>query len=130
MTGPNRRTWHVPYQATAVSDIRAAVRKTLADWGISDINDDNALILTELITNAIRHGAPDITLVLHAGNGLVTGAVADQGHGRPHIRPATELSTSGRGLHLVDDLATAWGVEPHPGGGHGKIIWWTWRAAF
>jgi Anti-sigma regulatory factor (Ser/Thr protein kinase) len=118
--------WPIPVRANAVHTIRAAVRKALADWGAEAAIDDNTLIVSELVTNAIRHGAPDITLNLVADDGRVIGAVTDQGRQQPRMRPMTDLDTGGRGLHLVNDLATVWGVESPPDGRHGKTVWWLW----
>jgi len=120
-------SWRITPRPEAVSDVRGDVRKALADWGAETAIDDNTLIVSELVTNALRHGAPDITLSLAANTSQVIGAVTDQGHGQPRIQSVTELHIRGRGLHLVQDLASTWGVTPSPSNGRGKTVWWTWQ---
>ncbi len=109
-----------------MAGIRACVRKALADWGVDDPDGDNALVVTELIGNALRHGAPEVALTLVAVTGQVLGMVTDRGRLLPRIRPACDLATHGRGLHLVGDVVSAWGAGPHPDGGPGKAVWWAW----
>jgi anti-sigma regulatory factor (Ser/Thr protein kinase) len=128
MSQAQARTWHVPPRREAVGETRHDVRKTLAGWGLAEAIDDTELIVSELLTNALRHGAPAITLSLTVDDaGRLAGAVTDQGARRPYLRPTGEVEESGRGLSLVDAIARAWGVEPHPGGGQGKSVWWSWQ---
>lgn len=91
-----------------------------------DVLGDVALIVTELVTNAVRHGAPDICLRLRAAPFAIDVAVLDHGPGWPRRRPAAEVegTGSGRGLTIVDRLAAAWGVEPvEDENGPGKLVW-------
>ncbi len=120
-----RMMWKVPSCPEAVGEMRATLRKVLAEWEILDDAEDNILIASELITNAIVHGSPEIRLTLAAVDGHVLGAVADQGSEMPRVRPPDELAVSGRGLRLVADLAGRWGIQPRPAG-DGKTLWWQW----
>jgi anti-sigma regulatory factor (Ser/Thr protein kinase) len=119
-------TWNVSCRPETVGDVRGEIRKMLADWGVADA-DDNVLIASELVTNAIRHGAPDITLTLTVIAGQVLGAVTDHSPVLPRMRAVDELAVCGRGLLLVAELSADWGVTTRsdiPG----KSIWWRWES--
>jgi hypothetical protein len=119
-------SWKVPVRPDAVAAIRAQVSKTLADWGVTDEDGDNILIASELITNAVRHGEGDITLLLVSIDEHVMGWVTDRGGAVPCLRPVEEIPSCGWGLHLVADLAADWGIA-RPGDGPGKSVWWRWE---
>ncbi|GAA1675474.1 hypothetical protein GCM10009733_085660 [Nonomuraea maheshkhaliensis] len=84
------------------------------------------LVISELATNAIRHTRSGQTagrfgVTLHAGTALLIVAVHDEGGpSTPHLRQADNTDQSGRGLHLVDSLATRWGVH---GDEAGRTVW-------
>ncbi len=85
----------------------------------------DALILTsELVSNAVVHGEPEITLTVRIGPSALTVIVADGSPELPSPIPtlASPESVRGRGLAIVDALATRWGVIPRPAK-HGKAIW-------
>lgn len=86
---------------------------------------EDALILTsELVTNAVRHGAGRVLLFLALDAALVEVDVHDGGPGRPPLeatRPGDEVP-GGRGLFIVEAIATDWGVVPDPDG-EGKTVW-------
>src|SRR5689334_11328960 len=67
------------------------------------------LMVSELMTNAVRHGAGDATLVVHRGDGRLNVAVSDEGAAQPQLR--TNSADGGWGLRIVDSCATRWGVE-------------------
>ncbi|GAA0310502.1 ATP-binding protein [Kineococcus aurantiacus] len=79
------------------------------------------LVVTELVSNAVRHGAPPATLTLDcAGAAGVTVGVSDADPHAPTLRHVTPDALGGRGIALVDVLSEDWGVDPHPGG---KTVW-------
>jgi anti-sigma regulatory factor (Ser/Thr protein kinase) len=117
--------WDIPHTPEAVAKARALVRETLTEWGMPALADDAELIVTELVTNAIRHGAPPVILALSTiGPAALIGSVADGGPNMPHLlRREPDLdATSGRGLAIVRALVNRWGVWPDSGG-IGKTIW-------
>jgi anti-sigma regulatory factor (Ser/Thr protein kinase) len=69
------------------------------------------LLVSELVTNAIVHARGTICLTVHADAHWVRIEVEDQGRGRPVLRSATEDQLEGRGLQVVDKLATEWGTQ-------------------
>ncbi len=75
----------------------------------------------ELVTNAVRHGAPPAALTLDcAGEAGVTVRVRDAGTELPRLRQADPGALGGRGIALVDVLSAQWGVDPGP---DGKTVW-------
>jgi anti-sigma regulatory factor (Ser/Thr protein kinase) len=83
--------------------------------------EDVELVVSELVTNAVRHGRGEITMHLEVAPDRVVVGVQDQGAGHPSPREPDATDANGRGLALVAVLATQWGVRPEPGGG--KVVW-------
>ena len=111
--------WDVEPVASAVSPIRAACVRKLEEWGLADIGFTTELILSELITNAIRHGSPPIRVRLLHDSTLVC-EVSDGSSTSPHLRWAATTDEGGRGIFLVSQLANRWGTRyTHDG----KVIW-------
>lgn len=89
-----------------------------------DLVEDAKLLVTELVTNAVRHGQPEITLRVSLYPPLMGVSVQDEGAAVPstEIRPPDLESPGGRGLMIVDRMSSSWGVvpaEPPPG----KVVW-------
>jgi anti-sigma regulatory factor (Ser/Thr protein kinase) len=117
-------TAHFSAHPTSVGAARRFVVSQLAEREITDpeLLDGAALIVSELVTNALQAGSPDVGLTLHHLDGVVRVDVADTAPGRPVKRPMDPTSTHGRGLHLVEQLASGWGYER---AGPGKYVWAT-----
>jgi anti-sigma regulatory factor (Ser/Thr protein kinase) len=113
----------LPHAAGAAGVARAYLRRQANLIHPPTLQD--ALILTsELVTNAIRHGRPAVTLAVHLEPSALTVVVTDTGPERPPLvprRPHPDSST-GRGLVIVDALATRWGITPQPAS-PGKAVW-------
>lgn len=93
----------------------------------SDGDVDTALLLvSELVTNAVLHAKTAIGLTVAQRAGTVRVSVADDSPEGPVRRAATLDSFGGRGMTLIDTLATRWGVERHPG--DGKTVWFELQA--
>lgn len=107
---------------------RAGLRKALAGWGLSELEDSASLVLSELLTNAARHARVchdwEIeTRYLPDGTGTVRIEVHDASPSRPQVRDADPDSLDGRGLILVAALADEWGVTERDDGAAGKVVW-------
>ncbi|GAB2700721.1 SpoIIE family protein phosphatase [Kitasatospora kifunensis] len=112
-------TWDVPHEAAAVSRIRNECVAQLEAWGLEELTFSAELILSELITNAIRHGAEPIRVRMLRDRSLVF-EVSDGSSTAPHLRYAADTDEGGRGLFLVAQLAERWGTRYTA---RGKIIW-------
>jgi len=107
-----------------------SVAATLRAWGMEDLVDDARLIASELATNAIRHAArhaPDPEQrgrfrlkVERPGDHLVRITTFDRSRAVPHIVQASETAESGRGMAVVEALASRWGIDRKP---WGKGVW-------
>jgi anti-sigma regulatory factor (Ser/Thr protein kinase) len=94
----------------------------------TDVAGTAVLLASELITNALRHGSGDITVLVTPGVGEIRVDVADESALSPKARRATADDEGGRGLLIVQSLATSWGMESLPQG-RGKSVWFTLRVA-
>lgn len=131
----------LPARLEAVRGARTFTRTTLAQWGLDDRFDDVALVVSELVTNALRHALPDdcppapgeseppVRLHLMRWSTRLVCAVRDPSEDRPggNFAPeATERNCdleSGRGLFLVDSYSDSWGWHPLAGRLTGKVVW-------
>ncbi|MEU7281099.1 SpoIIE family protein phosphatase [Streptomyces sp. NPDC045431] len=118
--GPDQvADWDVPFHPGAVAKIRAEAARQLEEWGLSELAFTTELILSELITNAIRYGSPPVHVRLLRDRGL-TCEVSDTSSTSPHLRYAATTDEGGRGLFLVAQLSERWGTRYT---GQGKVIW-------
>jgi anti-sigma regulatory factor (Ser/Thr protein kinase) len=111
----------LPPTVQSPSAARAFTRETLAHWRLNAWYDEIALIVNELVTNALIHAGGAITLELHRLDQSVRAVVADDSVALPTERPPEIDRESGRGLHLVAAFARAWGTYSVPSGG--KAVW-------
>ncbi|MFI1092716.1 ATP-binding protein [Streptomyces sp. NPDC020917] len=101
---------------------RRLVRTALATWDLEALVDDAVLIVSELVTNAVRH-TPSLLIrvsITRSAPGLVRIDVVDRSQRPPLRRRTDEYSENGRGLTLVDRLTAHWGSDPLP---FGKRVW-------
>lgn len=108
-------TSHAPEAA------RQFLSTRFTEWGLDDY--DGLLVISELVTNALLHGAGAIVVrVFQEEHGRLTKIeVTDSGVGRPVLHPPNDVADSGRGLAIVTALALDWGVRPLLDGG--KTVW-------
>ncbi|MFF3851094.1 SpoIIE family protein phosphatase [Streptomyces sp. NPDC002328] len=112
-------TWEVPADPAAVAQARKEATTQLEEWGLDNACFVTELVVSELVTNAIRYGAPPIHLrLIHDGNLICE--VSDASGTAPHMRRARTFDEGGRGLLLVAQLTAAWGTRQTT---QGKAIW-------
>ncbi|MEU8797225.1 SpoIIE family protein phosphatase [Spirillospora sp. NPDC048819] len=99
--------------------IRAQVAGRLADWRLDALTDTVELLVSELVTNALVHGAGSIGLRVIKGGTLLC-EVYDDGADFPRLRNTDVTDESGRGLQLVSHLAARWGTHRTE---RGKVVW-------
>ncbi|WP_219470466.1 ATP-binding protein [Nonomuraea rhizosphaerae] len=122
-------TFVLPPTPSSIHSVRSFTIGALTAWGLKELIDSMELVVSELATNALRHG-------LHPADGdrprpvhmslvrrgpLVTSAFTDPGSSVPVLRYPGPLDTGGLGLHIVESLSHRWGwsaLAPH-----GKIVW-------
>jgi hypothetical protein len=112
-------TWDVPPDPAQVAPARQAAIEQLTAWGLDETAFITELVVSELVTNAIRYGAPPIQLRLIRDHTLIC-EVSDGSSTSPHLRRAHAFDEGGRGLLLVAQLTQRWGSRPT---GRGKTIW-------
>ncbi|MET8814201.1 ATP-binding protein [Streptomyces sp. NPDC004549] len=129
----------LPARYEAVREARRFTRATLEPWDVGERSEDIALVVSELVTNALRHALPGegadgsadgaagsspVRLHLMRWPGRLVCAVRDPSHDTPVPRESDDFSAeSGRGLFLVDSFADGWGWHPLAGALNGKMVW-------
>lgn len=118
--GPDQvAEWDVPNDPAAVADVRSQVTRRLDEWGLDELAFTTELILSELVTNAIRYGGETVHVRMVRDRSLIC-EVFDSSSTSPHLRYAAMTDEGGRGLFLVAQLAERWGTRYTPAG---KVIW-------
>ncbi|WP_428986514.1 amino acid permease [Streptomyces camelliae] len=111
--------WAVVPDPAAVAAIRTAAGKQLGDWGLDDLAFTTELIVSELVTNAIRYVGGPIQVRLIRDRSLIC-EVSDTGHTSPNLRYAASDEEGGRGLFIIAQMTHRWGTRyTHAG----KTIW-------
>jgi anti-sigma regulatory factor (Ser/Thr protein kinase) len=105
-----------------VARARRLVGEALSQWGVDgDDCEVTVLLVSELVTNALLHSRPPFELRARREGDVLRVEMADADpDGWPVIRPTRQDVPGGRGLRLVESLATTWGTERDP---RGKRVW-------
>ncbi|MDT0388880.1 SpoIIE family protein phosphatase [Streptomyces dubilierae] len=111
--------WELPSDPAVVAEARRTATRQLAHWGLDELVFTTELVVSELVTNAIRYSTGPIRLRLIRERALVC-EVFDNGATAPHLRHPRTTDEGGRGLLLVSQLTQRWGTRFIP---DGKIIW-------
>ncbi|MFF5454895.1 SpoIIE family protein phosphatase [Streptomyces sp. NPDC012950] len=112
--------WTVPFDFSAVGIARRHVEEQLRKWNHPVDPFTATLVVSELVTNAIRYGAAPLTLRLITDSTLLICEVGDTGRAAPHMRHAKAVDEGGRGLLICATLAENWGMR-HTS--EGKTVW-------
>ncbi|MFJ9679013.1 SpoIIE family protein phosphatase [Streptomyces sp. NPDC101194] len=112
-------SWDVPSDPAAVAGVRARTARLLRAWGLEELEMTTELIVSELVTNAVRYATGPIRLRLLRQSVLIC-EVSDTSSTSPRLRHARTTDEGGRGLFLVAQLTRRWGTRYTP---EGKIIW-------
>jgi anti-sigma regulatory factor (Ser/Thr protein kinase) len=113
----------------SVTEARHFTIATLEFWGLAELRDDVCLVVSELVTNALRHSLPPrlsaapgpIRLCLQHETDFVLCGVLDTALTAPRRREPDFVAETGRGLHIVESFSATWGWMPLDGGG--KVVW-------
>ncbi|WP_309225697.1 ATP-binding protein [Quadrisphaera sp. INWT6] len=111
----------LPMDAAAPARSRAFLAQAHCHHHAASVLDEAQLLVSELVTNAVRHGSPPITTEVGCrGQAGLHVRVTDGATSEPLVRTPAVDDVGGRGMLLVDLLSSAWGVEP---GSTGKAVW-------
>ncbi|MGK5533711.1 ATP-binding protein [Streptomyces sp. URMC 129] len=115
-------TWTLHRRAESAEEARALVRAALSAWQLDDLTDVAALLVSELVTNSVRHTRGDSMEITVARTGwkVVRVVVTDTSCALPIVRSPRDDEVRGRGLILVEALTARWGADLVPGG---KRVW-------
>ncbi|MEO3813534.1 ATP-binding protein [Sphaerisporangium sp. B11E5] len=131
--GTSSATFVLTPHARSVHAARCFASGSLTGWAMCDLVADMELVVSELATNALRHGlasgdprppcprADLVRMSMIRMGPLVTCAFADPGSAVPVLRHTEDLSTGGMGLHIVESMSLRWGFDPLPP--YGKVVW-------
>lgn len=120
-TDPHRADSHLPSTMRAAAAARKWVAQRLGDWGHESMTPTAALVVSELVTNAVLHGAEPIEISLQEKGPMVRLEVSDGGTGGIIVRAPDPIGEGGRGLRIVDGVSATWGVRPQRPAG--KVVW-------
>jgi PAS domain S-box-containing protein len=104
---------------SVVGEARRFARATLASWGLASLSEFTELLVSELVSNALRHAGQPTQLRLFRDR-VLTVEVADVDEHAPRLHRAEADDEGGRGMHLVNELAHRWGSRTTR---HGKVVW-------
>ena len=110
----------LPPEPSSATRARRFAREELEESYPADTLDTIALLVTELVTNAILHARTPLQLTLEWRPGHVRIGVEDESNEQPAVRRYESDAVTGRGLALVEQLASSWGVDATPSG---KVVW-------
>ncbi|MGW2430944.1 ATP-binding SpoIIE family protein phosphatase [Streptomyces sp. NPDC001640] len=119
VTAANIAAWDLPNEPAAVADARARTATQLTSWGLPDLSFTVTLLVSELVTNAVRYSTGPIRLRLIRDH-VLTCEVADTNRAAPHAREPAPSEQSGRGLSIVAHLTQDYGTRYTT---TGKIVW-------
>ena len=112
-------TWQYPADPAAVHDARRDTTAQLHDWGLDEHVFATELVVSELVTNAVRYaGGPILVRLIHED--ILVCEVSDPSNTQPRLRRALNTDEGGRGLFLIAQLTARWGCRYGP---RGKTIW-------
>jgi PAS domain S-box-containing protein len=111
--------WELTAEPSAVSRARALAMDKLSEWGLDELSFTTELVVSELVTNAIRHASGPVYLRLIRDRSLHC-EVSDKGHTSPNLRHSATDDEGGRGLFIVAQIVQRWGTRYTASG---KTIW-------
>jgi len=118
--GTQTASWALEPDLSSVSRARRLIRARLTTWGLEGFSDVVELLVSELVTNALRYAPGPCRLTISALDGLLRCEVEDASRELPRVRKNRPFDEGGRGLQLLDMLACCWGGARTT---TGKAVW-------
>lgn len=118
-----KTTLTLPSDPSSPAAARSFIRSTLHSWQAAHLAETAALLVSELVTNALRYDGPRFAVVASQDVRCVRIAVEDGSapSGQVQVQHVDDTCESGRGMLLVEGLSDRWGVDRVPD--HGKAVW-------
>jgi anti-sigma regulatory factor (Ser/Thr protein kinase) len=113
---------HLEPSGAAPSQARRVLRRVLVDVVPEDMSHTAELLVSELVTNAITHGSGIVTVAIDCSDHALSVTVSDDEPSKPELQPERLMAMGGRGLRMIESLASSWGVTPRTDG-PGKDVW-------
>ena len=110
-----------PAEPASAGEARRFVLTALAETGVAGLSDTAMLLVSELVSNAVLHAGTPIEVDLEIDDGSMRLEVHDGSDQMPVRKNYSTLSGTGRGLRMVERMATAWGADAEADGG--KVVW-------
>ncbi|WP_051900116.1 SpoIIE family protein phosphatase [Streptomyces aureus] len=119
--GPDQvAAWTLPNHPASAGEARTRTERALEHWGLARHAFTVTLVISELVTNAVRYSDGPIGVRLILDGSAVVCEVTDDSSTVPHLRHAEEVDEGGRGLYLTWQVSRRWGTRPET---RGKTIW-------
>jgi len=112
-------SWTLDAEPVSVGEARTLIGQALKKWDLDELTETTELLVSELVTNALRYASGEVTVRLVLERTLVC-EVMDDSAALPKLRHAGSEDESGRGLHVVGQLAQRWGTRRTTAG---KVVW-------
>ena len=122
MSSAKHEVIHLEPSGSAPSQARRVVRRAVSPTVSDDVTQTAELLVSELVTNAITHGTGTVTLSIVLEDDSLSVTVSDDEPSVPELQPECLMALGGRGLRMIESLASAWGVTPREDG-PGKDVW-------
>lgn len=119
-----RAELRLPLSDEAPAHARRFLRSASCATHHSEVVEDAVLLVSELVTNSVKHGGPPVVVAVDCDGEALQVRVRDGSPTMPTPRDALHSDESGRGLALVKTISAAWGVDPEP---DGKRVWFKLR---
>ena len=119
-----RAVAELPVTREAPAQAREFLRGSTCAEHHSEVLDDAVLMVSELVTNSVLHGGPPVVVAVDCNGSELQVRVRDGSPTMPTPRSAQQNDENGRGLALVAEMSTDWGVDPEPDGKH---VWFVLR---
>ena len=110
----------LPPIAASAAVARQLVSRALGDWGLIDAEETTLLLVTELVSNGVRHANTPLTLTLSYDGARIRIGVSDDDTSPPTLASASVKTHHGWGLRLIGGLSSNWGTIINP---DGKTVW-------